>query len=118
MLQERPGRGETWEDVIKKGIEEAEEYIGGIGCYPIPSHTASGLVHSVYYGRRMAGHFLNAVFDNNLSEAFGRADLKNIIALNNIVKWVYNVAPQGLRNPDFPGLISIAAKEKNDETSR
>ncbi len=114
MLQEKPGPGETWDDVIEKGIKETEEYIGGEECYPIPPHTAGGLVRSVYYGRRMAGHFLNAVFNNDLNEAFGRADLENLRALNNIMKWVYNVAPQRLRDPEFPGFIAMAERE-NDE---
>ena len=36
------------------------------------------------------GSFLEAVLENNLSEAVGRADCHNLEALPHIVAWVYN----------------------------
>lgn len=39
------------------------------------------------------GGFLTAVITNNLSEAFGRADLNNTSAMREWVRWFYNEAP-------------------------
>lgn len=116
MLQEKPKPGETWEDVMQKAVLDTEVYEGVVNCIFIPAHTAEGLIRCAYYGRRLAGDFLKAVFNNDLQEAFGRADHRNAKALHNIVKWVYNVAPQGLRNPEFPGLIAIAEGEDDGES--
>lgn len=43
----------------------------------------------------MPGSFLTAVLENNLSEAFGRADHENEANLKNIVGYVYNNLPSG-----------------------
>lgn len=40
------------------------------------------------------GSFLEAVLENNLSEAVGRADYKNLEALPHIVAWVYSYMPR------------------------
>lgn len=42
---------------------------------------------------RPTGGFLAAVLENNLSEAFGRADEDNIAAMFHIVSYVYNEMP-------------------------
>ena len=39
------------------------------------------------------GSFLRAVFEHELFEAFGRADIENRYALFSIVSWIYNNAP-------------------------
>lgn len=39
------------------------------------------------------GHFLTAVITNNLVDAVGRADARNLTLLKQYVQWFYNVAP-------------------------
>ncbi len=41
----------------------------------------------------MPGGFLTAVLENNLSEAFGRADMDNTANMKNIVGYMYNNFP-------------------------
>lgn len=41
----------------------------------------------------MPGGFMTAVLENNLSEAFGRADYENSENLRNIVGYIYNNVP-------------------------
>jgi hypothetical protein len=43
--------------------------------------------------RRSVGGFLTAVLENNLTQAFGRADPENLATLYEIVQWVYMEAP-------------------------
>lgn len=100
--------GETWEDVIKEETQKAMRYRGHTGCHPIPVQIASTLVRIAYEGRGIGGHFVNAVLDNDLMEAFARADGESEKALHNIVKWLYNVAPDVMPNSYWPGLIEIS----------
>jgi hypothetical protein len=39
------------------------------------------------------GNFLGAVIDNDLKEAFARADDENASLIGNYIKWLYNYAP-------------------------
>ncbi len=41
------------------------------------------------------GHFLNAVFANDLFGAFGRADEFNKLFLEHYVRFIYNYCPMG-----------------------
>jgi hypothetical protein len=41
------------------------------------------------------GHFLRAVLENDLTEAFARADDEMVVKLRDIVRWWYNEAPGG-----------------------
>lgn len=41
----------------------------------------------------MPGSFLTAVLENNLADAFGRADMANSANLKNIIGYVYNHLP-------------------------
>jgi hypothetical protein len=59
----------------------------------IPSHTMDALLEYVYYGRR-GGDFLDAVISNDLKKAIAHADSANIRALPEIVRWMFNVAPE------------------------
>lgn len=69
----------------------------------MPSHDKidySGLPESLQDGARLwiergywPGGFLTAVIENNLVEAFGRADTFNFARLGKIVGWWYNEAP-------------------------
>ena len=40
-----------------------------------------------------SGDFLQAVLENNLCNSMGRADADNLLALPDIVAWVYNRMP-------------------------
>lgn len=42
---------------------------------------------------RSVGGFLSACLENNLSEAFGRADESSLDALHDIVRYIYNHVP-------------------------
>ncbi len=58
----------------------------------VPEHTIGGLDR--YVEQRIApGSFLQAVLENNLSEAMGRADHINRPALYDIVCYIYNDLP-------------------------
>lgn len=58
-------------------------------CPPIIQHGIAAWVTRAV----PPGHFLRAVLTNNLKEAFGRADHKNIAAMGHIVAYLYNEAP-------------------------
>jgi hypothetical protein len=58
----------------------------------VPEHDHDGLINYVLRGRPV-GDFLEAVLENNLTGAFGRADTKNRAALFEICAWLYNEAP-------------------------
>lgn len=58
----------------------------------IPEDIRRGLERYVKE-RIPTGHFLRAVLENDLTEAFGRADLDNREALFDIVQYVYNELP-------------------------
>ncbi len=58
----------------------------------VPAHTIGGIDR--YVNQRIEpGGFLRAVFENNLSEAFGRADIENRESLFDIVAYIYNDCP-------------------------
>lgn len=58
----------------------------------VPEHIRGGLIRYLELGIPPGG-FLTAVLENNLFEAFGRADQTNQRALFGIVSWIYNNAP-------------------------
>ena len=63
-------------------------------AYEIPQHMHDSLIR--YFDDRIApGDFLSAVIDNDLKEAFGRADDINQHCLFAYMKWFYNEAPSG-----------------------
>lgn len=68
----------------------------GIKCNEIdcdiPNDIKMSLNMYVYYGI-MPGGFLTAVLENNLCEAFFRADSRNIKIIENIVKHIYHNIP-------------------------
>lgn len=109
LLRTRLKPGETWEDVMAEEIQNVMQYIGTAGCHPIPPTIARTLVQIAYRGRgNLGGHFINAVLNNDLGDAFARADIESEKALHNIVMWLYNVAPRSMcKDPNFPGLILV-----------
>tara|TARA_Y100000310_G_C20023787_1_gene508638 strand:+ start:244 stop:531 length:288 start_codon:yes stop_codon:yes gene_type:complete len=58
----------------------------------LPDHMRESAQAFVERGRR-PGHFLSALFSNNLMETFARADDVNIAALGAWTKFLYNDAP-------------------------
>jgi hypothetical protein len=58
----------------------------------LPEHMREGAKMYVEHGR-LSGGFLTAVLENNLVEAFGKADGINSISMENWVRWLYNDAP-------------------------
>ena len=58
----------------------------------VPTHTLGGIDR--YINEHIEpGGFLMAVLENNLREAFARADMSNREAMFDIVSYLYNEAP-------------------------
>lgn len=62
----------------------------------IPEGIRCGLIHRIVYGFP-PGDFLEAVFNNDLMEAFGRADLDSARGMRALVTWLYSFAPRSCR---------------------
>ena len=62
--------------------------------YYIPQRMMGGIERYIN-DRIPPGDFLMAVFQNNLSEAVGRADEENMANLPAYAAYLYNEAPQG-----------------------
>ena len=60
----------------------------------VPDHDHGGLVRYIVDGV-VPGDFLQAVLNNDLQDAVGRADDINRRAIPTIVAWLYNNAPGG-----------------------
>lgn len=60
----------------------------------VPQHTAEDLVAYIVDGQP-PGDFLTAVLANDLLGSFDKADSRNLAAMTNIVKFLYNYAPAG-----------------------
>ena len=60
----------------------------------IPSYMRDGLILYIERGIQ-PGSFMQAVLENDLKEACGRADDKNIHVIPVYVAWLYNNAPIG-----------------------
>ena len=58
----------------------------------IPKRMQGGLKRYIEEGVTPGG-FLVAVLENNLKEAFGRADQENQLIIRNYVEFLYNFAP-------------------------
>ena len=58
----------------------------------VPIRTINSINRYVTKGI-VPGDFLTAVLENKLVESFSRADLENLNALDDIVKYVYNEIP-------------------------
>lgn len=62
-------------------------------CF-VPEHDIPGLVRYIVDGVPM-GSFLTAVMENDLMEAFGRADEENTLSMHKLMGFIYNHAPIG-----------------------
>ncbi len=60
----------------------------------IPGYMLPAFVRHVVEGGHM-GHFLTAVFENNLMEAFARADPTNSRMMDSYLKAIHNAVPPG-----------------------
>lgn len=58
----------------------------------VPAHLRGGIARYLV-DRHPFGHFLTAVFENNLMEAMGRADNESRAGLFNLCQFIYNDAP-------------------------
>jgi len=77
------------EDVKSRKVQIEE----GLTHYPeIPSYMHSDIIRYVV-DRRLSGHFLTAIVENNLQKAFAHGDSANIKALHSWVRLMYNWAP-------------------------
>lgn len=97
---------------VKEQLKDRARYSG------VPEHTIDGLVDYIVDGIP-PGRFLTAVLENNLMEAFGRADSMNTAALAQIAGFLYNFAPSGCHGSPAnvrawikARLNAAAAKEK------
>lgn len=61
-------------------------------CFPVSEDIIASLQIYLNEGTPCGG-FLNAVLENNLSEAFGRADIRNERNLRNIIGYVRQYIP-------------------------
>lgn len=60
----------------------------------VPDHLIDGLLNYIIHGVPTGG-FLTAVLENNLMEAFGRADIESALGLRHVCAFLYNHAPAG-----------------------
>src|SRR3990167_9777566 len=60
----------------------------------VPHHLIDGLVEYIVDGRP-TGRFLHAVLENDLMEAYSRADIHSAAGMQAIVTFLYNDAPSG-----------------------
>ena len=58
----------------------------------VPEHTRDTLINYIENGLP-PGSFVQAVLENNLSGAYGRADHINSQHIGTITAWIYNFAP-------------------------
>ena len=64
------------------------------------------------------GDFLRAVLENNLRDSMGRADAYNLLALPDIVAWVYNRMPSAAWGSPEKYKAWIERKYKEREERR
>lgn len=65
----------------------------------LPAYMMGGFVEYVMRGR-VPGHFLTAIFSNDLRRAFERADDTNVLMIKQYVQLLYNHAPIGCWGSD------------------
>lgn len=82
--------------------------------YNIPDYTLRQLHNYINDGVPPSG-FLRAVLTNNLIESFNRADDNNMVAMFDIVRYVYNEVPSNLWGDANKIANHIFAKEQERE---
>ena len=71
-----------------------EEVYRAFNLDRLPSHMRDGLWRYLQHGIKPGG-FATAVLENNLVEAYGRADETNAACMKDWAGWLYNNAPRG-----------------------
>lgn len=61
--------------------------------YQVPGHMHDGIMRYINHGEPNLGGFLMAFLDNDLKQAFARADTINAHNMVHIVSWFWNEAP-------------------------
>ena len=79
---------------IVNNAEYERELYGSLLRHRIPHRMHRPVVEYIMRGRP-TGNFLQALFSNDLMDAFGRADDDNICVMAEYVKFLYNDAPIG-----------------------
>jgi hypothetical protein len=84
----------------------------------LPEHCRDGMKLYIEHGIP-PGSFLMAVLENNLVEAFGRADDVNINRLYDYASFLYNQAPSGCwgSKEKVSKWMETKWKERNNEIS-
>jgi hypothetical protein len=98
-------------DDIKKHLPNC--YRSLVSSIPQSMHLSA--VTWVWFGVNLGGDFFTAIINNDLVEAFGRADNTNARLMNVYASWLHNVAPHGSwgseenlkKWSDVGGLIGI-----------
>lgn len=72
--------------------EQRKHYVDLAAQHGVPEQNRTGLAWWIVDGLQPGG-FLTAVLENNLSQAFARADPINRAAMFQIVSFLYNEAP-------------------------
>ena len=78
------------EDVEREMPREYERMLGRL-----PESVRYSLGNWVFFGKNIGGHFISAILENDLVEAFNRADETNTAIMRTYVMWLYNDAPSG-----------------------
>lgn len=61
----------------------------------VPEGAVYSLAVWVFFGQNIGGGFVNAILENNLTEAYSRADSDNTRIMEVYARWLYNNAPGG-----------------------
>lgn len=84
----------------------------------VPEYMREGVSLYLLYGR-IPGHFLSAIFSNDLMKALSRADDNNINCLKNYGQLLYNHVPASSYGSEeaFKGWIEIGGLLKHERVS-
>lgn len=81
------------DDRVQDRVTRARErWVAKLIELEIPEYMHDGVLEWLLRGR-VPGHFLQAVFKNDLCETFARADENNRAAVRGYVQFLYNYAP-------------------------
>ena len=73
--------------------ELPNRYTAAVGR--LPEAMQHGFGTWVFFGQNIGGHFMNAIIENDLVEAYSRADEMNTAIMAVYARWLYNDAPGG-----------------------
>lgn len=80
----------TIQDVEREMPGEYRRMLGRL-----PESVRYSLGTWVFFGKNIGGHFVSAILENDLVEAYNRADEPNTALMLVYVRWLYNDAPSG-----------------------